>query len=484
MKRLLAFSGIILLVLIGVVLFNTLTFETRIAVEAGERVDAKANPEWLGKAISFPTISHKAEMMDTAAFEGLHAYLDSVFPLTDSLLIKERINKYALIYTWPGTDESLPPLVLMAHQDVVPVEYATLDQWDYPPFDGVVTDNYIYGRGALDDKGCLVSILAAVEHLLQQGFKTKRTVYLCFGHDEEIAGLDGARVVAETLRERGIKAGLVLDEGGTLSRGIVPGVEQEVALIGTAEKGYVSLKLAVDLAGGHSSMPEERTALGVLNEALYNLQQNPFPNRLTEPLEGFVESVGPALPFTQKMAFANTWLFKPLIFNVYEQSASGAALIHTTQVPTIFQSGVKDNIVPNRASAVVNYRLLPDDEPAEVLQRARDIIADSAVRVSILDDVAIKASPVSPHDSEPFKRLAASVKAIYPDAVVSPYLVLGATDARYFYSISDHVYRFSPFPMEKEDLPRIHGINERVSIKGFKNSVDFYATLLKDWGNF
>ncbi|MGB0176178.1 MAG: M20 family peptidase [Owenweeksia sp.] len=483
MKKILKFLVLAIILLAGVVLYRTLTFKSPGSFKALDKVEVKADPLLLGRALTFETISHKEEMMDAEAFKSFHAYLDSVFPLTDSILQKEIINIYSRIYTWKGSDPSISPLVLMAHQDVVPVEYSTRDQWDYPPFSGKVTDKHIYGRGALDDKGSLVAILYAVESLLEKGFVPKRTIYLCFGHDEEIAGRGGARLIAQTLKERGIKAEMVLDEGGTLSRGIVPGIEKEVALIGTAEKGYVSLELSVDLPGGHSSMPEKKTALGILNEALYELDQNPFPNRLTEPLKGFVKSVGPELPFVQKMAFANTWMFKPLIFKVYQQSASGAALIHTTQVPTIFQSGIKDNIVPNRAKAVVNYRLLPGDEPLVVLERARKIIKDTNLRITILDDVAIPASPISPHNSEPFERLAASVKAIYPDAVVSPYLVLGATDGRYFYSISSNVYRFSPFPMEKEDLPRIHGINERVSIQGFQNSVSFYATLLKDWGN-
>ncbi|MAN04132.1 MAG: hypothetical protein CMI36_10820 [Owenweeksia sp.] len=483
MKRIFKFLLLALTVLLVVVLYRTFTFKAGAALQVLDREEVSVDPKVLGGAIRYPTISHKAEMIDEEAFAGFHHYLDSVFPLTDSLLEKETINGYSLIYTWKGSDPDLDPLVLMAHQDVVPVEYSTQEQWDFPPFSGSVTDKYIYGRGTLDDKGCLVAIVYAVENLLKSGFKPKRTIYLCFGHDEEISGRDGARIIARTLEERGVRAAMVLDEGGTLSRGIVPGIEKEVALIGTAEKGYISLELSVDLPGGHSSMPEKRTALGILNQALYTLEENPFPERLTPPLEGFVDNVGPELPFIQKMAFANTWLFKPLIYNVYRQSASGAALIHTTQVPTIFQSGVKDNIVPNRAKAVVNYRLLPGDSPEEVLKRSKEIVNDTAVRISVYEDVAIPASPISPYRSEPYERLGSAVRAIYPEAVVSPYLVLGATDGRYFYSISQHVYRFSPFPMEKEDLPRIHGINERVSVQGFENSVSFYATLLKDWGN-
>ena len=478
MKKIILTLLVALVILVAFILFKTsklkaITYPTYAKTE----VDAKINT--LQEALRFETISHKKEMIDSSAFGGLHAYLDSVFPNITQKLEKTLVNDYSLVYKWKGSDPKAGNVVLMGHQDVVPVEYATRDEWDAAPFSGEIKDDYIYGRGTLDDKGAVLAILNGVEGLIEQGFTPRQTVYLCFGHDEEIGGEEGAQEIVKLLKQQGVSANLVLDEGGTLSKGIVPGVESPVALIGISEKGYMSVDLNVSIPGGHSSMPEERNALRVLTDAIYKLNHNQLPNKITPPIQGFIEHVGPHLPFAQKMAFANTWLFKPLIFSVYEKSASGAALIHTTQVNTIIQAGIKDNVVPNKASAVVNYRLLPGDTPEMILEHVKQTVGDSAVKVTIHDSFKESASPVSDYHDESFSQLASAILAIHPDAVVSPYMVLGATDGRYFYEISDHVYRFSPFPMTKKDLPRMHGINERIAVQDFKDAADFYATFIK-----
>ncbi len=478
MKKVVVFLLLSLLVLIAVVLIRTFNFKAPELNISLPKISGDSDPAVLAEALTFRTIAHKREMIDDSAYTGFHSMLRRRFPLMHSQLKLEKVNDYSLLYTWQGQDPQLQPVIMMAHQDVVPVEYSSRDQWHYDAFGGEIGDGFIYGRGAIDDKGSLISICQGIESLLKKGIRPRRSIYIAFGHDEEIGGNEGAAVVAEMLAQRGVKAWMVLDEGGTLSSGIVPGIKEQVALVGTSEKGYVSLELSTDLPGGHSSIPEARSALEVINQALYRLQENPYPNRFSEPVQGFIDHLGPELPFVQKMAFANTWLFKPVIFNTYQQSAAGAALIHTTQVVTMFNSGLKDNVVPTRAKAVVNYRLLPGDTPAAVLARASEIVADSAVRIVIHDDFSEQASPVSPHNSDQFRFLAASIKAVHPQALVSPYLVLGATDARHFSALSDHIYRFSPIPLSDKDLSRIHGINERVSVQGFNECADFYATLL------
>lgn len=480
MKKILFVFLLAAIVLIGVVVYKTFAFKSRQVKTNFAPVEINADPSILGEAITFQTISHKRQMLDDSAFVGFHKFLQRSFPLTDSRLEKEVINDFSIIYTWRGSDPEKKPLVLTAHMDVVPVEYSTLDQWEAKPFSGEKVGEFIYGRGTIDDKGSLIAILQAVESLLQSGFTPTRTLIICLGHDEEIGGDEGAVEMAAHLKRKGVEAWMVLDEGGTLAKGIVPGINETVALVGTSEKGYVSLELSASLSGGHSSMPEERNALEVVNEALYKLKQNPLPNRLSDPLEGFISHIGPHLPFTQRMAFANTWLFKPLIFSVYEKSAAGSALVRTTQVATVFNSGIKDNVVPNRARAVVNYRLLPGDEPKAILERARDIIGDTAVKVVMLDGFGEAASPVSDHESQQFRYLAGIIRSVNPGVLVSPYLVLGATDGRHYYSIGKNVFRFSPIPLESEDLERIHGINERISIRGFRQSVTFYATLIRN----
>lgn len=483
MKGYLKVVGLLLLVLIAIIVFNTLRFSNNIDLPQVEKVSAKANPQVLSHSLSFQTISHKAEMIDSSAFRSFHKFLDSVFPLVNSSLSKELVNNYSLIYTLEGSNKELKPLIVMAHQDVVPADYSTLNEWDHPPFSGIITEEYIYGRGALDDKGSMIAILDALENLLQKGYQPKRSIIFCFGHDEEIGGNDGAKSIVNVLKGRNVKAHMVLDEGGNMLIGIVPGIESPVALIGTSEKGYLSVELSANISGGHSSMPEQKTAVNSIAAAVYKIEQNPMPNRLSEPLEGFIECIGPELPFVQKMAFANTWLFKPIIYNVYEQSASGSALIHTTQTTTILQAGIKDNVIPKRAKAVLNMRLLPGDEPEDILHRMEEIIADTAVKIKVYEEHAVSASPVSDYKSDQFKLLSGTIKSVYPEALVSPYLVLAATDARFFYEISDHVFRFSPISLEKDDLARLHGINERVSLEDYEKSVEFYATLFQSFGN-
>ncbi len=480
MKKILRLLLLAIVVLVAIVLFNTFTFKSKQVESTRTAVEVPTDISLLSQAISFQTISHKKGMIDDSAFVGFHNFLQSSFPLVHSMLAKETVNDYSIIYTWQGTDKSLEPLVLAGHMDVVPVEYSSQNEWEAKPFSGDVIDGHIYGRGTIDDKGSMIAIFQAVEQLLKKGFSPTRTILLCFGHDEEIGGETGGKVMADILAKRGIKAWMVLDEGGTLATGIVPGIDQTVALIGTSEKGYVSLEISADMPGGHSSMPEKSNALEAVNAAVYTLKSNPLPNRLTNPMEGFIAHVGPHLPFTQKMAFANTWLFKPLIFSVYEKSASGAALIHTTQTATVFNSGIKDNVVPNRAKAIVNYRLLPGDEPEGILKRAKEIIEDTNIRVVIYDSFGVPASPVSSYENEQFEYLSSVIRAVNTDVLVTPYLVLGATDGRYYYSISENVYRFSPIPLQSDDLKRIHGINERISLQGFQKSVSFYATFISN----
>ncbi|WP_417610602.1 M20 family peptidase [Owenweeksia hongkongensis] len=467
-------------ILVAIVLFRTFSFTAPQLSNTLSPVNVKSDGSLLSQAISYETISHKREMRDDSVFLAFHSFLQKSFPKLHRQLTRELVNEHSLLYTWEGADLSKKPLVLAAHMDVVPVDYASRNDWDVAPFSGVILEGNIYGRGTIDDKGSLIAIMESIENLINQGFKPDRTIILAFGHDEEIGGNEGAKAMAAILEKRSIQAWMVIDEGGTLANGIVPGIEGTVALIGTSEKGYVSLEVSADMAGGHSSMPEPMNALEAVNRAVYILKENPLPDRFSEPIQGFIDYIGPNLPFVQKMAFANTWFFKPIIFNTYKKSASGAALVHTTQVVTMFNSGLKDNVVPTRARAVVNYRLLPGDNPQGILSRAKDLINDTMVKVTIFDDFAVEASPISNHESLEFEFLAKAIIAVNPNAIVSPYLVLGATDGRYYYNITDKVFRFSPIPLEKEDLNRIHGVNERVSVMGYEKSVSFYATLIKN----
>ncbi len=291
----------------------------------------------------------------------------------------------------PGRDRttSLDPVVLMAHQDVVPVEEEALSEWEHPPFDGVVDDDFIWGRGALDIKSQMIAILDAVEHLLAEGFKPERTVYLAFGHDEEIGG-HGAKEIANFLNDQGIHPAAVLDEGGSLIEGVLPGITEPVGLIGIAEKGFMTLRLTVEATPGHSSTPPRETAIGILAKALAFVEAAPQPTNLA-PAQMLFRGLGPVLPFSMQFALANLWLFRGVVRKNLEKSPPTYAMIHTTSAPTIIKAGVKENVLPSKATALVNFRLMPGDTIAKVCERVRKIIDDERVEFRAAAGVRIRA---------------------------------------------------------------------------------------------
>lgn len=486
-KKLTVLFILVITGLAGVVFWKTITFTSPLAeIKPSDqpikwKIDETSAVEKLSKSLTYPTISHKREMMDLEAFHGFLQFLGQSFPNVFTRLQVDTINDYTLLITWRGKDTTLAPAMLMGHYDVVPVEFSTLDQWNEPPFSGHISDGCVYGRGAIDNKTPCIAILEAVENLLSYGIEPKRTLLIAIGHDEEIGGDDGAVKVASLLRSRNLAPAIILDEGGTMGLGLVPGLSSPTALIGTAEKGYLSLELLVKGSGGHSSMPGPDNTISILSRAMHRLNENPFPFEITKPVEGFLECTGPYMEFPANMAFANKWLFKKLIFNTFSKSPQGAAMMRTTQVPTIVSAGVKDNVIPNLAKAVYNFRLLPGHTDSTVIKRVNQIIDDSRVTVRVYSEAPYTpGSPSSPHSDHIFRQLVSVIKTTFPEAVVSPYLVLGATDSRHFYQVCTHVYRFNPILLKPEDLSRIHGINERVSISDFLRAIDFYAQWIQD----
>ncbi len=344
MKKFFKLTGILLLLLAAVVLTRTFLFKSKQLPAEKSAPVVSVNDDvvtHLSAGIHFPTISVPDEVLpsDSIALLGFEKLLDSIFPLCDSLLDKEQINTYSRLYTWKGTDPSLKPLLLTAHMDVVPVEEKN---WTVSPFGGILKGGYIYGRGSLDDKVSVMGILESVEMLLKENFRPKRTVLLAFGHDEEVGGKNGATQIASFLEKKNIKAEMLIDEGMVVTDKIVPGIDKPVALIGIAEKGYVSLSLSANIQGGHSSMPGKETSIGILSDAVSKLQSHPFPAHFCEPVEQFLDHVGPEMPFFTKMAMANRWLFKSMIIGKYEKTNSGNATVRTTTAPTIFRAGEKD----------------------------------------------------------------------------------------------------------------------------------------------
>lgn len=482
MKKLLIAFAVVLFLLLSILAINTLRFTSKqIQVEPASAlgVDEARASERLAQAIRFKTISQDG---GTAASPeqllALHRHLQQSFPKVHSILNKEVIGDYSLLYTWKGSDASLQPALLMAHMDVVPVEPATETQWTHPPFDGIVADGFIWGRGTMDDKSSVLGILEATEMLLTSGFQPRRTLYLAFGHDEEIGGKAGAVKIAEVLAQRGVRLFYVLDEGMFIADGVVPGVSSPVALVGIAEKGYLSVMLTVEAESGHSSVPPSHTAIGILSMAVNRLEQNPLPANVNGVPGQMFDYVGPEMGFTMKLVFANRWLFKPLIQKQLSASPGTNATIRTTTAVTMINGGVKDNVLPSRATAIVNFRILPGSSIEEVMAHVREIIDDSRVKVEKYGNDFNEPSNVANIHSEEFTLLQKTIRQTFPTTIVAPALVVGATDSKHYGRLTENVYRFLPHRFNNDDITRLHGLNERISIENYVQGVRFYCQLI------
>ena len=484
MRRVLVAVAALLAVLFGVLVARAARFRPeRIAVEGARapevpEVDVQSAALHLSQSLRFPTISHEdPAKFDSGAFSLLREYLRQSYPNLHSELEQELVEPASLLYTWKGEDPEIPPVVLMAHQDVVPIEPGTEDAWSHPPFAGELDDGYIWGRGAMDDKGSLIAILEAVESLVSRGFRPKRTVHLVLGHDEEVGGERGAAAVAKLLESRSARPFFVLDEGGAIAEGFMPGLDRPIALLGVAEKGAVSVEIAVEVEGGHSSVPPRQTAIGILSRALVRLEDNPLPGGIQGPFRDMLLTLGREMPFSRRLVLANLWLFGPLVERQLSRIPAADSMMRTSTAVTIVEGGVKANVLPSKARAVVNFRIAPGDTVESVLDHVRRVTADPRVKVVEARETR-EPSPVSPADSEGYRLIERTVLEIFPDAVVAPYLLPGGTDSRHFTALTPGVYRFGALRVSSDDLKRAHGTDERISVDGLAQMVAFYLQLL------
>jgi carboxypeptidase PM20D1 len=445
-------------------------------------VDAMAVAKNLSSVIKTETISHEDTAEDIKAnFKVMQSQLAKQYPLTHSQLKKEIIDGFSLLYTWKGSNETLDPVVLMAHQDVVPADEHTLSEWTHTPFSGDIADGFIWGRGTMDIKNQLIAVFEAVEQLLRNNFQPERTVLLSFSHNEEVLG-SGAKAVVAHLKAKGVRVQSVIDEGGSIYNGMLPGVKGLSAMIGVSEKGYLSLKLQAQASGGHSSTPTSSTAIGILARAIDRLQNNLFPARVSAVLPMF-KGLGTAASPLMQLAFSNLWLFSGLIKAQLAARPEADATIRTTTAPTIIKGGVKDNVLPSVAEAVVNFRLLPGETIANACEHVRKVIKDERVTFEPMPEKAWEASPVSPVNSKAYQHLASVTNELFPGAAIAPYIMLGGTDSRNFCEVSDQVYRFSPIIVTREDVHRVHGVNERLSIESMHKMVGYFYRLIPRWAS-
>ena len=479
--KLLALALIGLLVAVGVKTALLPSRQLAVPAEAPAAVDAQAVAQRLGGAVRFKTLSTLDAVQPAAAeFDGLHAHLQASFPKAHAALAREVVGGHTLVYTWAGTDPKAPGIGLLAHQDVAPVAPGTEGDWQQPPFSGAVTGGFIWGRGAWDDKGNLMSMFEAVEGLLAAGFRPRQSVYLILGHDEEVGGPHGALEVARLFKQRGIRLDFAIDEGLLIIDGVLKGLSRPAALVGVAEKGFVTLLLTATATPGHSSMPPavpEQSAIGMLSAALARLERQPMKATIDGVPREMFETLAPEMGGLYRVLLSNLWLLEPLIGHELLKAPSTAAMLRTTTALTVFNAGNAENVMPGRAKASVNFRMAPGDSSDVVVAHARRVIDNPAITIEKAPWVS-EASRVASTDANGYRLIHKTIRQLHPDVVVAPGMMLGGTDSRHFESVAETIYKFSPVRATSEDLKRFHGTNERISIANYVELIQFYRQLL------
>lgn len=432
----------------------------------------------LGELIRFRTVFNlDAALLELEEFDGFIEALARLYPLTHAELGCERVNGHGLLFRWKGSrpNASTKAVVLMAHYDVVPVDER--DDWTFPGFSGRIQDGYVWGRGALDDKGALVTIMEAIESLLAEGFVPDFDIYLSFGNNEEPAG-DSALEAVRILESRGIKPWLVLDEGGAVALDTFPGLDGPAAMIGVAEKGILDVQLLSRSPGGHASTPPRMGATARLAQAIMAIEKKPFASILPAPVVAMTERLGSKLGLAPRLVTANMWAFKPLVTVLFGLAGEETrAMTRTTVAITMLQGSKASNVLASTATANANIRIAIGQTVESTVAELARIINDPLVEISVIDGHG--PSPVSASDNEQFALLGRCVAASYPEALVTPYVQTGATDSRHFTQISAAVYRFSPLLMDREDRGTLHAVNERVRVSSLGAGVVFYRELMR-----
>ncbi|XP_056588199.1 N-fatty-acyl-amino acid synthase/hydrolase PM20D1.2 [Triplophysa dalaica] len=432
-------------------------------------------------AIQIPTVSNTDTDLNTDALREFAVLLRRVFPkvFSSSLVKHEVVGNYSHLFSVSGSEADLEPYMLLAHIDVVPADEA--DGWDAPPFSAQELNGFIYGRGTIDDKQSVMGILQALEYLLERGYTPRRSFYIGLGHDEEVSGMQGAVNIVKLLKSRGVKLLYVLDEGLAVLDGIINGLDGPAALIGVSEKGQATVKLSVNAAPGHSSMPPRETSIGILASAVKRLEDNPMPRLFGYgPERGTFEHLAHKFGLPLRFMMSNLWLFSPLISRVMEQKPDMNAFVRTTTAVTMFNGGVKVNVLPPYAEGFVNLRIHSAQTLQEVLDLIKSIVADERVKLDLVN--GFDPLPISSYDEHSFgyQIIKKTVQGIFPQVNVAPGICIGNTDSRHYKDITRDIYRFAPSWFKPGDPQRFHGVNERISIKNYEELVVFYFQLMQN----
>jgi len=479
-KKLLLSFVLIVGALLSIALIRTLMHsapEPTVNVGLTADIDGEAATNNLAASIRFKTISHQdKEKFSPQEFEGFIKWAADTYPEFHSAMQLEMLE-YTLLFKWEGSNNSLAPILLTAHYDVVPVIPGTESIWEEEPFAGVISNNRIWGRGALDDKSGVVGMMEAATYLIQNNFQPTRTVYFSFGHDEEIGG-GGAAQVTEKLKQEGVQLQWSLDEGSFVNRGFFPGVDKLVAPINVAEKGIMNLLIVAKAKGGHSSTPPKKTAVTILADALIKLENEPLPGSLEGLSAVMFDEVSKHMPFGYRFLFANRWLFGGLLDSQMSSTPVINAMIRTTTAPTMLSGSIKSNVLPIEATALINFRLHPRDSIESVTEHVRRVVGSDQVEVRTLG--GMEASGVSSWESPGYEIISSSLSKVYGEVVSVPGIMIAASDTRHYSKVADNSFRFNPFSIVPEDMTGFHGTNESIAVDSFIAGIKTYVDIINE----
>ena len=469
--------GALILIFIAVIIIRTLRFKPQGAeatLENEEVIDKEKIVENLRTLVRFKTISYRdSSLEDDAEFEKLISALPTLYPNVYEKCTLTQLDGRALLYKWKGKNDG-DVSVMMAHYDVVPVN---ADAWEKPPFDAVLEDGVIWGRGTLDTKVTFASILYAADKLIGEGFVPENDIYFAFSGGEEVNG-KGASNIVDYFEQNNITPSMVVDEGGAVVEGVFPGVSAPCGLIGIAEKGLMDVCYKAKSAGGHASAPKPHTPVGILSDACVKIENNPFKSHLSAPVAKMFDTLGRHSSFVYRMIFANLWCFSPVLDMICKKSGGELnALMRTTVAFTQMEGSSASNVIPPEAKMVSNIRLNPFDTMDSGLEYLKKTVDNDAVEISLIH--GMNPSRISRTDCEGYEKVAQAIRSTWKGTIVSPYLMVQCSDSRHWGRISDRVYRFSAMDLTSEERATIHGNNERIRVEALERSSEFLVRLIK-----
>lgn len=508
MKKLLFILLGIIVILVIIVLIKTFTYPFK-------KINASASEGWkivkddsaiqrLSGGIKIPTVSTgELGEFDYSTFDRIKEYLKKSYPLIYENTEYAEVNRYGLVYRLKGSNPSLDPVLFLSHTDVVPPGDAGVkdktenifrpgdeplppvskvsEEWDFAPFSGAVANGRIYGRGAIDMKGMLFSLMESLNNLIKTNHKPQRDIYLAFGFDEEVGGQNGAVQIANYFKTKNLTFDAVYDEGGLiLQKGSVAGIDADVAVIGCAEKGFLSIKIKVKGLGGHSSMPPAESAIGKAALIMQRLEDDQMKPMITPLINEFFTNIGGSMSFVNRMGISNQWLLKPVLLSQLTKNNSTNALVRTTTALTMMKGSDAPNVLSPEVEFVVNFRLLPGNTVKEVKDHIAKATKGFDVEIEEIDNVK-EASAVSSTNTKAFKLIESGIREIHPAAIATPYLTVGATDAYKYQIVSKNIYRFMPIKITDAEKQSIHSTNEYISIENYMKMIHYFEFIMKSY---